>query len=193
MSTFLDHISQLSGFQITQQDILRPERGKPEFKPPFDTWHFNLSHSANCFAYCFSRQKVGIDIELINHKRNIKGIADSCFGRNESALINNSGSRMHDMFYTLWTRKEACIKAQGLSIFNIKSIPEQVCPQASKAKSWLWSPWGQSSTEKYSLSVYAPGSEGPLELSMNSSTPDLITEDCLRPMPHDLRDLKIRP
>ena len=80
--------------------------------------HFNLSNSNNIAAYAFSKMKdIGIDIEKIRPIPDMMDIAANNFTEKENVLIAqcDTDSRS-DMFYRIWTRKEAVLKAQGVGL-----------------------------------------------------------------------------
>ncbi len=89
-------------------------------KPYIDssTLYFNLSHTADYFALAVSNQsELGIDIEQQGKTLNMEMIARRCFSRYEfdywMALADNQKPRL---FYQLWVRKEAFVKAVGQGI-----------------------------------------------------------------------------
>lgn len=78
-------------------------------KPYLDFCFFNISHSGD-FAVCaLSDFPVGVDIERIkDFKRREKYML---FSKRESEYVNERD--FENRFFTLWTRKEAYIKAKG--------------------------------------------------------------------------------
>jgi len=96
--------------------------GKPELEPPCGDppLRFNLSHTKGLGACVLSRgHAVGVDAEEINRRLDVEAITQSTFAAEEQRLIAAStpGERP-DIFYRLWTLKEAIVKAigRGLSI-----------------------------------------------------------------------------
>lgn len=88
--------------------------GKPSLKR--HELHFNLSHSELLTCYAISLDhRVGIDLE--SHDRNLdtRELASIVFTTSEQEAFN----KIHDvkartrLFYDLWTKKEAIIKAEG--------------------------------------------------------------------------------
>ena len=91
---------------------------------------FNLSHShdavllATATASGEGEVLLGVDIEWIGRARRIDPIARRCFTPDEQqALLALPEAERLEHFYTLWTLKEAYIKAQGLGIEAMFSRP----------------------------------------------------------------------
>lgn len=92
--------------------------GKPELVSGSGALHFNLSHSGAFALYAIALHRaVGIDIELIRYDMEVEEIARKFFSENEiGALRQAPESRLHDVFFQYWTRKEAFVKAIGKGI-----------------------------------------------------------------------------
>ncbi|GMO50441.1 MAG: hypothetical protein Ta2G_07980 [Termitinemataceae bacterium] len=100
-------------------------------RPYFDDRHadFNISHSKNAAAVIWSTAgRTAIDIQHIRECKNCLQIAKRAFSKNETFFLQiaNSKDEMLQRFYKIWVLKEAAIKLQGLSVFNITSIPSFV-------------------------------------------------------------------
>jgi 4'-phosphopantetheinyl transferase len=95
-------------------------------KPYLDTCpslSFNISHSGDFAVIAISPDKVGIDIEYISEDFAFLSILPDIFDDNEIWSIENAVNQKH-AFYTLWTRKEAFVKALGKGIDDdFKAIP----------------------------------------------------------------------
>ena len=97
---------------------------------------FNVSHSGKHGLIAVAdRGMVGVDVEERIVRPHIDGIATLVFGPNELAeLAAASGGTRTCLFYTLWTLKEALIKAVGTgfvmdtSQFEIPSVMRQGAP-----------------------------------------------------------------
>jgi len=74
---------------------------------------YNVSHSGDLIVIAIASTPVGIDIEHIKQGFDIAGIVTSCFSVVEQKYVAQSGILS---FYTLWTRKEALLKATGNGI-----------------------------------------------------------------------------
>jgi 4'-phosphopantetheinyl transferase len=91
---------------------------------------FNVSHSDDTALYAFAdARELGIDIERLDRKVDVAGIAGQFFAPGEvAAIAAMPAERQHLRFFDFWTRKEAYVKAlgQGLSIplneFDVSSI-----------------------------------------------------------------------
>jgi 4'-phosphopantetheinyl transferase len=82
---------------------------------------FSLSHSGNWIACTVSRDtRLGIDIEIINPKRDIAGVAESAFPADEYAWLQRQPDEAQTAaFYQLWSFREALYKLQS----NVGSGP----------------------------------------------------------------------
>ena len=76
---------------------------------------FNISSSKELALYCFSsRWRSGIDIEHQSGVKDIFRFSRRYFTRKENELLLKAEPReLLVLFYRIWTRKEACIKAPG--------------------------------------------------------------------------------
>jgi 4'-phosphopantetheinyl transferase len=99
------------------------EKGKPLLS---DTHlQFNLSHTKEAFLIgCSQTQAIGVDIELIS--RNIDVIALSreiMSAAEKDYFLSQPAARQKEIFFRVWTRKEAFVKALGIGIgTNLKNI-----------------------------------------------------------------------
>ena len=88
--------------------------------------HFNLSHSGDYIIYAFSPDSnIGIDIEKINPSIDHLEIARRYFSSREIAFLNETknGHKVTELFYLIWSRKEALLKAVGTGLLpNLKDI-----------------------------------------------------------------------
>lgn len=90
--------------------------GKPSITD--DVVHFNYAHSADrlMLAVC-ADAPVGIDIEAIKPLPDVAGLARQLFAPQEiTALEAVPRDQVTRTFYTLWTRKEAYLKAQRIGL-----------------------------------------------------------------------------
>lgn len=88
--------------------------GKP-FAPALPWLDFNLSHAGSFVAIAFARgQPLGIDIEPLDRRVAVEGVATRFFGAAETAALERIGADARQpAFLRLWTHKEAVLKALG--------------------------------------------------------------------------------
>jgi 4'-phosphopantetheinyl transferase len=96
--------------------------GKPQLKHPAPSaLHFNASHSGDYAAFAMTRAgAVGVDIEHIREDMpRCDEIARRYFapGEQEQLFALPESERVR-AFFTLWTRKEAFVKARGTGLFS---------------------------------------------------------------------------
>ena len=77
-------------------------------KPAIEGVEFNSTHSENLILIALSSSTIGIDIECVNPDFDFKTLVPACFSKEERVFIGSPSA-----FYTLWTRKEAILKATG--------------------------------------------------------------------------------
>lgn len=91
-------------------------------KPAVAELQFNTSHTKGYVVIAISDQPIGIDIEYLNPDFNYPEILTQCFNSEELDFIKKGKDPLLN-FYTLWTRKEALIKATGEGLIeNIDKI-----------------------------------------------------------------------
>ena len=91
------------------------EKGKPYLRDyPF---YFNLSHSGNYVVCALSWQEVGVDIQQYR-RTDIDRLAERFFSTEEKKALKACHDRKEreQLFYQLWTRKEAYGKLTGQGI-----------------------------------------------------------------------------
>lgn len=91
-------------------------------------WHISLSHTQGLVGAAASREAVGIDVQWTGGGHDLVGIGKRVFTVNEQrelAELATSAAR-HRRFFTLWTAKEAWMKARGMGF----RLPPQSCDLA---------------------------------------------------------------
>lgn len=108
--------------------FMRGEHGKPHISgPPVEPplW-FNLSGTRGLVACAVSRGSpaIGVDIETIEPTADMLDVAAQFFSTGEvEALSGLAPEEQPGRFFTLWTLKEAYVKARGLGIAAV-SLPD---------------------------------------------------------------------
>lgn len=94
--------------------------GKPQLAASHNPLNlqFNVSHSRGLALIAVTRAiAVGIDVEQVNPQVDYQNISHRFFAEVEhQALLQQPAEAQRHVFFQLWTRKEACIKAMGGSI-----------------------------------------------------------------------------
>lgn len=158
--------------QCAPQELafVRGANGKPELaphpgQPPL---RFNLSHTRGMVACAMTLDRdCGIDVERVREMKQLDGVAETVFSDWELNYLNNRSidepSRLA-AFFTLWTLKEAYIKATGLGMSaplrQISIDPEKLRLEdasltAQKAKNWLFDTWHPDSSHSLALACDA--------------------------------------
>lgn len=87
--------------------LSRTENGKPFFENA-DSFHYSLSHSKEYCALAVDDLPIGCDIQIKRDMNKEKTIAKRFFTESESKLCDEQ-----DLFYRMWSMKEACSKLTG--------------------------------------------------------------------------------
>ncbi|WP_228141715.1 4'-phosphopantetheinyl transferase family protein [Marinobacter sp. X15-166B] len=107
--------------QVSGQAAVRcqPVPGRPtaSLMPP--GWHLSLSHCRQLAACATGMQEVGVDIEPLSRRSHWQGIVRRWFTpREQDWLLAAPPEHAHQQFLTVWTLKEAWLKATGRGIAN---------------------------------------------------------------------------
>lgn len=98
------------------------ESGKP-WLPAHPRLGFNLSHAGPIAVIALGRDlRVGVDVEHLARSLDWRGIASHYFSADECRAIGD-GEGAARRFYTLWTAKEAVLKAIGCGLSALDNAP----------------------------------------------------------------------
>ena len=86
-------------------------------KPMADNCFVSISHSGDMVAVCTSDKPIGIDIEKINTTRNLEKLSKRVFKGQELTLFEENPTP--EIFYEIWTKKEAYSKIDGQGTIEI--------------------------------------------------------------------------
>ncbi len=86
-------------------------------KPMADNCYVSISHSGDMIAVCKSEVPVGIDIELIDERKDIEKLSNRVFRGKEMELFKSNHTP--ELFFELWTKKEAYSKIDGQGVNEI--------------------------------------------------------------------------
>jgi 4'-phosphopantetheinyl transferase len=150
---------------------LRADRyGKPAFDPPCGSppLSFNLSHT-NGFAACVLSRgcRVGIDAEEIAARSGIDAVAEWALTPSEREIIaaGSNHSRL-EIFYRLWTLKEAVVKAMGRGL----GVPMQDIAVSLDALTLSFGAGIDEAAAQWRLCEFAPTAKHRMALAANVPT-----------------------
>ena len=89
--------------------------GKPALVQTFTDLRFNLSHSGDLALIAVTRgREVGVDVERVHRDIEFDPIVEHYFDPTEAWDLRTAPPHERvGKFFDLWTRKEACVKAEG--------------------------------------------------------------------------------
>ena len=93
--------------------------GKPGLAEKIDgkSVRFNVTHSHGLAIYAVTRgRKIGVDLEYQRPDLVVEDIVEQCFPLRDIASIKAHPHHIQRLFFTYWTRKEACLKALGMGL-----------------------------------------------------------------------------
>lgn len=90
-------------------------------KPSAGGVHFNISHSeAVCLMAFGGRSDIGIDVEVLDGKRDCLKTAARCFSANDLIRLRSlPPDSLSEGFFRIWCTREAAAKTAGISIWNL--------------------------------------------------------------------------
>lgn len=113
-------------FRVTPEQVKlgQTANGKPYVAFPTATaerrFEFNIAHSGDCVLIAWTLgRSVGIDVEALDRTAPIafNEVAATAFSGDECAvLLNAAPGHIADIFFRIWVRKEAVLKAEGCGI-----------------------------------------------------------------------------
>ncbi|NYT76455.1 4'-phosphopantetheinyl transferase superfamily protein [Alcaligenaceae bacterium] len=105
-------VHQMTGVPPEQINIVRSAQGKPFLRLPanVEPIHISLSHSGHCVVLALGPCPIGVDVEQIR-PLDVSMFQRDYFPRD---TLNSTDSLLS--LLTLWTHKEACLKAVGTGL-----------------------------------------------------------------------------
>jgi len=101
--------------QCSEYRLEKTNQGKP-FLPEFPEFHFNVTHSKKMIMVAFCRMPVGVDLERVRDL-DVARIAKRFFSSKELFFLQEKNQEENrEIFFKLWTAKEAALKADGRGI-----------------------------------------------------------------------------
>jgi 4'-phosphopantetheinyl transferase len=115
-------LSKQTGLPAGTLEFATGENGKPILLGTPEI-HFNVSHSYGAALIAIASAEIGVDIERIDRSVDYAGVAQSVFSRPEMEMLREApDARRGEVFFLIWTRKEAYLKATGAGFSS--NLPE---------------------------------------------------------------------
>ena len=154
--------------------------GKPHLSSHTE-YDFSVSHSADIWALVISSSAIGFDIERHKPRKMMDAIMSDRFHADECAAyqaLDNVSDR-EDLFFKLWTQKEAYGKLLGLGLqydFSSQSFLAQA-PQDIHIRTYKLCPYPDDTVFSLSLASSLPFTD--IEVMGDFSMQDLILQAAL--------------
>ncbi len=117
------------GFSLDQK-ILRDADGRPYLES--SEVDFNISHSEGFVAVAIGDGRVGIDLQAVNFSFDPVALADRFFAPEEAAAVAADENKP-ELFFRLWTQKEALGKAMGGGLrATLRKLPDSSAERHTK-------------------------------------------------------------
>lgn len=94
--------------------LLPGRNGKPEVINQ-SALHYSVSYSSDYMLLAVAPDDIGVDVECVRYNFHFQDIVDFSFSPKEKDFIKQNADPTN-AFYTLWTRKEALVKATAQGI-----------------------------------------------------------------------------
>ena len=106
-----------ASLQFTRSPYGKPELVQPAATPE-QTLKFNLSHTRGLLVLAVTAaDEIGVDVESITREAEMLALAERYFAASEVAMLRAADPlQLHELFFRLWTLKEAYVKARGLGL-----------------------------------------------------------------------------
>ncbi|WP_442754977.1 4'-phosphopantetheinyl transferase family protein [Methylocystis sp. JAN1] len=147
--------------------------GKPFLLDPPRDLRFSLSHTRGMVAVAVAEGvEIGIDVEPSDRRAESMKLAQRFFAPEEVALLAAvEGEARRDLFFAIWTLKEAVVKATGqglsraLDSFSVTPDPPRVTMKEGSAQEWSVAHWRRG------LFHFALAAQGPVSADLNEAEP----------------------
>jgi 4'-phosphopantetheinyl transferase len=142
-------LSGYTGLPADNIEFTYSENGKPHLAG--SRVAFNVSHSGEWIVIACGRDRViGVDIEQIRPEMDVRSIAARCYATDELAVLDQAEDP-HGMFFHLWARREAYIKARGSTLFS--ELKRSPVPAGNGAEKQGWYFHDLEAGSKYAAAV----------------------------------------
>ncbi|RZM82915.1 4'-phosphopantetheinyl transferase family protein [Leptolyngbya iicbica] len=106
-------------------------QGRPMLAAASVPLHFNVAHSGDWVIWAFSRCPwLGVDVEVLQPRRRLRSLMQKCLTPAEQADVLRDPTAQLARFLTMWTVKEAHLKAVGLGLsYPLRDVQVALQPQ----------------------------------------------------------------
>lgn len=124
-------LSQHYSKPLTYWRFSQAPNAAPQLLNPIDAPLFiSLSHSTDCVMLAISDQAVGLDVEHVEQRKQLKKIAAKVFSPEQQAFLQSLPEKqLRKHFYQLWTHKEALVKVMAGSNPSFQMISSTNWPE----------------------------------------------------------------
>jgi 4'-phosphopantetheinyl transferase len=92
-------------------------QGRPALASASVPLQFNVAHSGDWVLWAFSRcQWIGVDVEVLQPRQRLRSLIQKCLTPEEQAAVAREPTTQLAQFLSVWTVKEAHLKAVGLGL-----------------------------------------------------------------------------
>jgi 4'-phosphopantetheinyl transferase len=128
-------LSAFTGQAARRIAIAAGEGGKPELADNPDGLHFNASRSKDFALIALGRAPLGVDIEAVRPEFSWRTIAMHWFHPREQALLASAPeARRSEIFFQIWTHKEAYCKGVGTGLDREAMIGSFTGPESRSVR-----------------------------------------------------------
>ncbi|MGE3296215.1 MAG: 4'-phosphopantetheinyl transferase superfamily protein [Porticoccaceae bacterium] len=142
------------GYPLAPADwrFAQDHQGKPALAWPALPVTFNLSHSGDVVICALGRHcDLGVDVERVAPRERLLALARRFFSADEYARLGGlAGAAQCEVFYDIWTAREAYFKALGCGLAGF-SDPESSAVAVATALGWQW--WRVAEIPDYRIAL----------------------------------------
>jgi 4'-phosphopantetheinyl transferase len=129
--------------------------------------HCSLTHTRGLAVCAIAASGVGVDAEYLDTQRDYTAVADSYFSPDERRMLESaSPDRRTELFFTLWTLKEAFAKATrteleslGACSFNPSPVRFQTTAPDLGTRHWQADSFAPTGCHRVSYVVEVPSGQ----------------------------------
>jgi 4'-phosphopantetheinyl transferase len=172
-------LSRCSGVPPAAWEFERDSRGKPFLASPNCGLSFSLSHTAGMVACAIGMQsEIGVDVERVDRLFDFVALAERFFAPGEVQLLESAPPTLrNERFFTLWTLKEAYLKARGFGL-RLPLDSFEVRPEDGGAAALAFPAAAEEPPLDWHLRTFSPAASHILSAAVHmTGTPRFVLRD----------------